>query len=91
MQAATAPAKKATPEPKKAASRKDESSGEDSPVQVSLFRATERAMQQSTERDFETTEWQRTFSFFASQTLHNIKILKKNSGAVNDEANFFCF
>jgi hypothetical protein len=32
--------------------------------------------------------------FFASQTLRNIKKhkkFKKNSGAVNDEAIFFCF
>jgi hypothetical protein len=27
-------------------------------------------------------------SFFASQTIHNRKILKKKSGHVNDEANF---
>jgi hypothetical protein len=27
-------------------------------------------------------------SFFASQTLHNIKKFKKKSGDVNDEANF---
>ena len=30
-------------------------------------------------------------SFFASQTLHNRKILKKKSGDVNDEANFSLF
>jgi len=38
-----------------------------------------------------TTYYQGFFFFFASQTLHKIKNLKKNPGAVNDEANFFCF
>ncbi len=36
----------------------------------------------------DSSDVQSTFSFFASQSLHNRKILKKKSGDVNDEVNF---
>jgi hypothetical protein len=39
----------------------------------------------------ESSSYQRVQSFFASQTLHNRKKIKKKSGRVNDEANFSFF